>query len=444
MGATEQKETNVPNVTPTRAPKNQFLKGQQLPDASFTDVVLPSTSTLYSTAWLDLSQDPIILHLPDMTDRFFVIQVLDAWTNVGGLDPNCLQGAPGFCSLGTRYGTSEGDYAFVGPDWQGTLPSGITQVIEMPTNMAWIIGRTYTEGSKDDVNFVVNQIFPQLTLTPLTSYGQSYSPPKNLPVDPTIDMSTTTTSVQQVANMDACAFFGTLAALMTFNLPLPAADAPAVARFASIGLVPGQPFDCSQLDPTTRSALQLAVRTARQILHHAPQPGLTDTGWAMPINLGTYDIEYLLRAIIAERAIGANNYQDAIYAGGQQDNAGNALEGSHRYVLHFDADKLPPVNSQAFWSVTMYNLPAENLVENPIGRSALGKPMIEGDVPCFNDDGSLDLYIQADQPPDPTSVQYCNWLPAPANKFLLFLRMYWPDPVIHAGQWVPPAVQRMD
>jgi hypothetical protein len=116
MGATERVETNVPHVMPSRAPKNQFVKEQQLPDASFTDVVLPRTSTLYSTAWLDLSQEPVILHLPDMTGRFFVIQVLDAWTNVGGLDPNCRQGAPGFCSRGTRYGTLEGDYAFVGPD----------------------------------------------------------------------------------------------------------------------------------------------------------------------------------------------------------------------------------------------------------------------------------------------------------------------------------------
>jgi hypothetical protein len=445
MGATERVETNVPHVMPTRAPKNQFVKEQQLPNASFTDVVLPSTSTLYSTAWLDLSQEPVILHLPYMTGRFFVIQVLDAWTNVGGLDPNCLQGAPGFCSLGTRYGTPEGDYAFIGPDWQGTLPAGITQVIQMPTNMVWIIGRTYTQGSEDDVKFVVQQLFSQFTLTPLSSYGQTYTPPTNVPVDPMVDMGTT--PLRQVANMDACAFFGTLAALMTFNMPLPSVDAPTIARLASIGLVPGESFDCGQLDRATRTALQLAVQAGQRILGNAPLPSLTETGWAMPLGLGTYGTEYLLRALIAQDALGANNYQDAIYAGASQDSAGNELIGAHRYVLHFAAGQLPPANPQAFWSVTMYNNTdenKENLVTNPIGRSALGLPMIEGHVPCFNDDGSLDFYIQADPPPDPTSVQYCNWLPAPTDKFLLFLRMYWPDPVVHAGQWVPPAVQRVD
>jgi hypothetical protein len=244
--------------------------------------------------------------------------------------------------------------------------------------------------------------------------------------------------------MDACAFFGTLAALMAFNLPLPAADAPTVARFASIGLVPGQPFDCSQLDPATRTALQLAVRAGQEILDNAPQPSLTETGWAMPVDLGAYGTDYLLRAIIAKRAIGANNYQDAIYAGADQDSTGQPLNGAHRYVLTFAADQLPPVNPQAFWSVTMYNLPKENLVVNPIGRSALGMPMIEGHVPCFNDDGSLALYIQAEPPADPTSIQYCNWLPAPSGNFLLFLRMYSPNPVVHAGQWVPPAVQQVE
>src|SRR5262249_41453726 len=135
---------------------NQFVKGT-FPDAKFTDVVLPSTSTLYCAAWLDLRAEPIVMRLPDIGDRFHVIQVLEAWTDVGGSDPCCLDGActaGAFCSLGSRYGTTPGNYAFVGPDWTDPLPAGITRVIHLPTNLGWIIGRLLTSGTDDDVAVV--------------------------------------------------------------------------------------------------------------------------------------------------------------------------------------------------------------------------------------------------------------------------------------------------
>ncbi len=156
VGVTEQVVTNVPDATTTlfRAPVNQ-ISNTPLPDASFTDIVLPSVSTPYSNAFLDLSKQPVVLHLPNLGNRFFLMQVLDARTNVGGEnDATCLHGLPGFCGLGTRYGTQEGDYAFVGPDWKGTLPPGITQVIQMTTNTAWIAGRTFTTGSPEDLDEV--------------------------------------------------------------------------------------------------------------------------------------------------------------------------------------------------------------------------------------------------------------------------------------------------
>jgi hypothetical protein len=148
MGLTEQVTTNVPNATTAlgRAPINQFASGTGLPTARYTDVVLPNVNTLYSSAWLDLSQEPIILHLPQITRRFFLMETLDAWTNVKPHSP------------GTRSGTHEGNDAYVGPHWKGTLPPGITRVYQMPTNMVWIIGRTYTDGTQADINTVVNSI----------------------------------------------------------------------------------------------------------------------------------------------------------------------------------------------------------------------------------------------------------------------------------------------
>lgn len=448
VGVSKQVATNVSDATTTfgRAPINQF-SNNPLPDASYTDIVLPSVSTPYSNAFLDLSKEPIILHLPDLGTRFFLMQVLDAWTNVGGEDDAiCLNGQPGFCGLGTRYGTQAGDYAFVGPDWRGTLPPGIKQVILMPTNTAWIAGRTLTTGSPQDLA-EVSAIQQQYTLTPLNRYGKNYSPPAHSPVDPTIDM--TTSPRDQVANMDAGTFFKTLATLMQSNPPLPDDTTPGggiVGLLAKIGLVPGQPFNINQLDPVTRQALEDSVEEAQQIIMKAAQNvSLTKTNWSMATDLGVYGRQYLLRATIAFSGLGANLYKDAIYAGAFEDSTGEALNGAHQYVIHFAKSQFPPVDPKAFWSVTLYNRPAENLFASPNGRNALGIPEAQDHAVCANSDGSLDFYIQADAPPGPTSIAYCNWLPSPAGKdFVLLLRMYMPDQTVIDGPWVPPAVQRVD
>lgn len=443
VGVTKQVVTNWPAASSSGAPINQFADFP-LPNASFSGIVLPSVNTPYTNAFLDLSKGPIILHLPDLTSRFFLIQVLDAWTNVGGQDNGCLHGATGFCGLGTRYGTKEGDFAFVGPDWAGTLPPGITQVIQMATNTTWLAGRILTSGSPDDIA-AVDALRQQFTLTPLRKYGKRYSPPTHSPVNPHIDM--TTPPFQQVDNMDAGTFFQTLAGLMRSNPPLPD-DAAAVTELAKIGFVPGQPFNIQTLDPVTRQALEDAYAKGKEIVTEASKRvSLTPTNWSMPLDLGVYGRRYLLRAATARGGLGANLYLDAVYAGALQDGTGQALSGAHQYVLHFDADKLPPVNPQAFWSVTLYNVPGENLFDNPIGRDALGIPAVQNHSVCPNPDGSLDFYIQADAPSQgPNSIQYCDWLPTPTGGFLLLLRMYWPTDQLfqQINPWVPPAVQRLN
>ena len=440
LGVTERVVTSVPDTMTAmgRAPINQFAFASALPNASYTDVVLPSTTTLYGSAFLDLTQEPIVLHIPKIQNRFFIFQLLDAWTEVSAESP------------GTRVGTQEGDYVFTGPNWKGTdadVPPGIIKRFPMQTNTMWIICRMYTSGAPDDVNTVVNGLFAQTTLKPLSAYGQPYTPPV-VPVDPTVD--TTTTPLDQVKNMDACAYFSTMAALLQTNPPLPA-DADTVAGFASIGLVPGKVFDCSTLDATTRVALQLAVRVTRTLLPDAPQPSPTKTNWSLPLNVGTYGTKYVLRAIIANKALGANRPEDAVYGGATTDKDGNPLSGASKYTLHFKPQtpqmrrgQLPPVNSQGFWSVTLYNLPKENLYNNEIGINALGIPMVQNHAVCLNPDKSLTLYIQHDAPPDPTSIEYCNWLPTPPGNYLLFLRMYYPDQAVLDGTWIPPAVKKVN
>jgi hypothetical protein len=449
IGLTERVSTTTPKaeLNAGRAPLNQFTKSTVLPNGSYKDVVLPSTTTLYASAFLNLTAEPVILHLP-VIDRFYLMEMLDAWTNVSNQSP------------GTRRGSQEGDYALVGPDWKGDLPTEIPSgnVIRMPTNTMWIIGRIFTSGTQPDLDHVVNDIIPYLTLTPLSAFGKDIKPPENLPVDPSID--TVTTPLHQVANMDACAFFGTMAAMMTANPPLLPQDEPTVERLAKLKLIPGKPFDCSDFDGKTKAALQLAVQVARNALQNSQaslQP--TATNWLMPLNVGEYGRQYLLRAVVAEKALGANLPEDAVYGYATNDGSGSALKGANSYTIHFDAPtaqhragELPPVNKKAFWSVTIYKAYG-TLVDKPgvdynaIGVGPLG-PTIQDHSACFNSDGSLDLYLQADRPTN--SAHVCNWLPIPpdggatasAPDFIVFLRMYWPDAAVLRGSWIPPVVEQ--
>lgn len=461
IALTERVSTNVASASLQigTAPLNQLYKAATLPVGSaFKDVVLPSTTTLYSTGFFNLDKEPLILHLPVInSDRFFIVQLLDGWTNVSRQSPS---------SRLAGISPTPGDYALVGPDWSGNLPSGVSETIRFDTNTAWQIMRVYTTGTEDDQNFVANQIFGKITLTPLSAYGKPYTPPDNLPVNPSIDV--VTQPIQQLDSMDACAFFGTMSAMMMSNPPpnIDVGIVPILKRlgiFSTTNTQPPTQFSCANLMGTSegqaeRTALQLAVATAKRILDATPPPSLTPTNWSLPLNVGEYGKRYLLRALVAEKALGANRPQDAVYGYGTHDSAGtsdsNRLNGTQRYVLHFKAPtnqkaplEIPPIDGNGFWSITLYNADG-TLVDNKTATyHALSTKQVEGHTACLNDDKSLDIYVQATPPSDPK--QFCNWLEAPQpttgnqnGQFILFLRMYWPDQAITNGSWYPPGIQK--
>ena len=418
------------------APLNQFGKELVLPDATFTAVVLPSTTTLYASAFLNLKTEPIILHIPSV-DRFFVLQMLDGWTDVSPNSPS------------SRLGSQQGDYALVGPGSTAEIPSSIRNVIQMPTNLMWIIGRFYTTGTKSDIDDVINNIYPGLTLTPLSKYiNPPYVVPSDLPLAPMVDYITP--PLAQVAGMDACAFFGGMGALMQYNLPIPGQDDAILPKLHALGLDVFDkngalvPYDCTQ-HKNQLPALQLAVAAARTFLSHAPTPPQTKTGWTVSLDVGTYEDHYLLRAEVAQQALGANNPADAVYGYTQNDGRGAPLNGKKNYKIHFGppSDKtegLPPVNG--FWSLTIYDH-AGKLVASPDPRvtwNAIGGDEVQGHRACFNPDGSLDLYLQPAAPTNAT--QLCNWLPTPntTDAYIPFLRMYWPQSAILQKSWVPPPI----
>ena len=166
MDVSREVMTAVPSVEAQKGPMNQFIHVAEFPDDTYRDVVSPNVDTLYSLAWLDLASEPIVLRVPDVGDRYYVMQICDAWTDV-------------FAAPGTRTtGNGAGAFALVGPDWRGTLPSDV-QKIAAPTNLAWIIGRTYTAGKADYAT--VNAIQRQYELVPLGAWGRPYTPPAKSP-----------------------------------------------------------------------------------------------------------------------------------------------------------------------------------------------------------------------------------------------------------------------
>ena len=201
---------------------------RQHPNASFRDVTAPNADTLYSTAFFDVGNEPWVFSFPDMGDRYFLMPMLDGWTKV-------------FADPGSRTtGGGAQTYAITGAGWSGSLPSGVKE-LKSPTNIVWLIGRIYCTGTPEDYT-AVHKIQDEL-LVPLSSYGKPFTPPPGH-VNPSIDMKT---CARPGHAMDSVAYFTLLAQLMKANPPT-AADAPKIARFAKIGLVPGKDFDATKLD----------------------------------------------------------------------------------------------------------------------------------------------------------------------------------------------------
>ena len=418
MEMTRRVMTNVASPEATRAPMGQILKARSYPDASFRDVTAPNADTLYTTAWIDVGKEPWVLSLPDMKGRYYLMPMLDGWTEV-------------FQVPGTRTtGSGAQTYAITGPGWTGTLPAGVKQYTS-PTNTVWLLGRIYCTGTQQDYA-EVHALQDQIGLVPLSTYGKSYTPPPGV-VDPSIDMKTAVRD--QVNRMDAVAYFTLLAQLLKNNPPAQA-DAPALARFARIGLVPGHDFDARKFNPDFATRVPSAAFD-RIMLQFKINPAVKDiNGWAYTTKTGIYGTDYLMRALVTAIGLGANRPQDAIYPTSLKEARDSAYDGANRYVIRLARGQMPPV--RGFWSITMYDA-NYFFVSNPINRYSISaRQHLKS-----NADGSVDIYIQKDSP---GADKESNWLPAPTGKFILMMRLYWPSehpPSILDGSWKLPPVTKV-
>lgn len=402
-----------------RFPLNRFNHAPAFPPPTARMVVRPNIDTLYSSAWLDLSAAPIILSLPDTGGRYYLVQIMDAWTETIAV--------PGKRTTGTQAGR----FVISGPNWKGSLPPSLP-VIKSPTNLVWVIGRIQTNTSADYAN--VHALQKGFKLAPLNSGEKAGSTAPLSGNIPPGNAGNRPTPPAQVAGMDAPTFFKTFTALLKDNPPH-AEDAPLVAELKTIGISPGEPFDPAKLGPEVLQTLDEAVRDAREkIMNQVRMTGIERKGWGFNRNVGRYGTDYLIRATTALGGLGALPAEEAIYTGTVKDSSGDLLTGSKRYVIHFDKTGLPPV--KAFWSITLYNREGF-FVPNPLNRYGLG----DRDPLKYNKDGSLDLYLQQVKPEQDLES---NWLPVPNDFFSLSLRMYWPGAEVLSGEWTPPVVLRVE
>lgn len=416
MDFTKRVMTNSVISKDYHAPMGQFFNAAAYPSAEFKDVTTPNADTLYSSAWLDLAKEPYVLHVPDENSRYYLMPMLSGWTDV-------------IASPGTRTtGTKAGDFAITGPNWKGSLPEGVKE-IKSPTNMLWILGRTYSSGTPEDYK-AVHEIQKQYTLKPLSYFGKDYTPPKGV-LDPNIDMKTPVKN--QVNSMSGEAFFKKFAQLLKDNPPA-AEDADLVEKMKRIGIVPGEDFEITKLDPKIANIVNNAPKEGlEKIKAHEKSAGRIVNGWLYSLKTGNYDTDYLQRAFVALFGLGANLPEDAVYPSATVDSEGKPLNGANKYVIHFEKGKTPLV--KGFWSLTMYD-DQNFFVPNALNRYALSPR----DPLLYNEDGSIDLYIQNESPGKDKET---NWLPAPKDNFVLVLRMYWPENAVLNGSWQPPAVKKV-
>lgn len=414
MELTRRVMTNFEMASSFGAPMNQFSRKETFPDEKFTAVPKPNCDTYSALAWLNLSNEPLVMEIPNTKGRYFLVPVLDAWTNVIA--------SPGKRTTGTKAQA----YLITGPAWKGKVPKQLEQ-IHSPTNMAWISGRTQVNSEEDGAT-VVKTIQSGYRLIPFSSYNKQYAPPAGK-VDSGISMMA---PVKQIYEMPAVVFFNLLNKLMVSNPPF-VADSAILKRMKMIGIAPGDTFEMEVFSTAVQDSIKLIPGWCKKHLADIAMKHKRINGWMIQRGLGDYGTRYEQRALIAGRGLGANLDEDAIYPSSVADADGEKYDGAkHNYVLHFDAGKFPPAN--AFWSLTMYNM--DNfLVANPINRFAIG----DRNELQKNPDGSIDIYIQKD---DPGQMKGSNWLPAPAAPFNLLLRIFWPQEAALDNCWIPPAVQK--
>ncbi|HXV22128.1 MAG TPA: DUF1254 domain-containing protein, partial [Desulfuromonadales bacterium] len=326
MDVTRRQMTNLEEgKKPGYGPMNTFTHTRTYPPADLKVVVRPNFDTLYSIAWLDLTREPVVVSVPDTGGRYYLMPILDMWTDV-------------FAVPGKRTtGTGAGSFAIVPAGWKGELPQGVER-IDAPTPYVWIIGRTQTNGPDDYA--AVHKVQDGYAITPLSQLGKTPQP-MAFKADPTVDMKTPPLEI--VNSMRTADFFKYAAELMKLHPPH-LVDWSLVARMRRLGIEPGKSFDFDNADPVVKKAIEAAPKAAQELMAwKLPSLARVENYWSMNTDtMGVYGNYYLKRSIITQQGLGANVPEDAIYPLNIGDKDGKPLDGTSNYTIHFDKDDIPP------------------------------------------------------------------------------------------------------
>lgn len=366
---------------------NLFSHTRRLLGPGDRRVVTPNNDTLYTHAWLDLSDGPLLIHTPDTDRRYYVLGFLDFWTNP-------------FFHAGTRVTGNRARTLFVhGPRWQGMVPAGMV-AIAAPTNHVWVLGRVLADAHEDLA--AVHALQDRFSICPASA-----------PDTPTDCKAVRVPLAMQDMPREGATFVRVVNAMLLSDPP-PPDQAALLAGFAHVGIGPGLPL------PTDLARIDRAIADVLEELDRTTGGGEQQGGWSLPIRLGSsFGDDWRLRAWVARGYIGGLANEEAMYVMAEVDADGAVLDGRKNYQLHFAPQSLPQAG--AFWSLTMYRKSDHMLVENPIQRYSIGDrtPGLQWDT-----DGGLTILMASRPPVDPQA----NWLPAPEGVFYLALRVYLPGP----------------
>jgi hypothetical protein len=386
--------------------------------------VTPNVNTVYGFGFLDLGPQPIIMTLPNSGGRYYMVEVVDMWTNAFAYP------------AGVDGGYEGGKFALVGPGWSGELPSGIKR-IDAPTRWVLIQPRVHLKDQTDLSG--AKKILEDITVQSLAEYLGKPARAEPRRVFQVPAMKDARQPVSALDYTDPLQFWDILSETMNENPPPGDQMTGLVPMFQPLGLELGKVWDRTKVHPLVLEAMKRAAQDIGPLLNRLPA-GEFINGWFLsPATVGNFGTDFRTRAITARIGLTANTPREAVYFLAKLDEDFSVLAGTNRYSLTFP--KTPPYIRPGFWSLTLYDGNNNYTVPNSINRYALGSD----DPLKANDDGSLTIYLSRSSPGDDRKA---NWLPTPSGQFYLVLRAYAPgeamiEALVNPRAYTPPVIKRM-